>query len=170
MGRVTSGVSTCLYVMMCNIVLRDIVSVRKHIDKSRAPPVLINCKRVQYKCDYCGNDAWEKKSAYARKKRHFCSQNCYSKYRSEFLPKEEQPAYGAGHSPEERKIRIKCRSTTNHAIRDGHLKREPCMLCGNVNSEAHHKDYNKPLDVMWLCFKHHRMYHKNPNLLEQTHE
>lgn len=43
-----------------------------------------------------------------------------------------------------------------NAVRDGRLKRLPCEICGNPKSEAHHKDYRKPQDVQWLCFRHHR--------------
>ena len=41
-----------------------------------------------------------------------------------------------------------------------HLLRQPCEVCGVVNSEAHLDDYDKPLSVRWLCFKHHREHHK----------
>lgn len=27
------------------------------------------------------------------------------------------------------------------------------------NIYAHHKDYDKPLDVVWLCAHHHALYH-----------
>lgn len=44
----------------------------------------------------------------------------------------------------------------SNAIRDGRLQRQPCIYCGNEKAEAHHSDYNKPLDVIWVCFKCHR--------------
>jgi hypothetical protein len=45
------------------------------------------------------------------------------------------------------------------AVKSGLLKRQPCEVCGNADSEAHHDDYSKPLDVMWLCPKHHAERH-----------
>ncbi len=48
---------------------------------------------------------------------------------------------------------------TSNAIRDGRLIREPCEVCRGKKSEAHHEDYNKPLDVIWLCRKHHLERH-----------
>ena len=45
------------------------------------------------------------------------------------------------------------------AIRLGRLVRKPCEVCGAAKVEAHHDDYLKPLDVRWLCFKHHREAH-----------
>lgn len=46
-----------------------------------------------------------------------------------------------------------------NAIRDGRLKRQPCFVCGDENSQAHHEDYSKPLDVIWYCTKHHAERH-----------
>ena len=43
-----------------------------------------------------------------------------------------------------------------NAIKGGTLTRQPCEACGNPDSEAHHADYNRPLDVAWLCRPHHR--------------
>ena len=65
----------------------------------------------------------------------------------------------------QRKRRIKsrekyiARTMVRNAKRDGWLKRMPCEVCGEEKSQAHHDDYSKPLDVRWLCFKHHRELH-----------
>jgi hypothetical protein len=52
--------------------------------------------------------------------------------------------------------KYKARNLVNNALRDGVIHRKPCEVCGDHDSEAHHYDYSKPLDVHWLCFKHHR--------------
>lgn len=53
--------------------------------------------------------------------------------------------------------KAKARDAVNNAIRDGRLRKEPCFHCGSKTKiEAHHRDYLKPLDVQWVCFKCHR--------------
>lgn len=56
----------------------------------------------------------------------------------------------------------KARATTavSNAVRDGRLTRQPCEVCGATRAQAHHDDYSKPLDVRWLCTKHHAEWHK----------
>ena len=49
---------------------------------------------------------------------------------------------------------------TSNAIRHGKLVKMPCEVCGSVNVEAHHDDYNQPLAVRWLCVTHHAEHHK----------
>ena len=57
-------------------------------------------------------------------------------------------------------------SAVSNALRSGKLQKETCAVCGDENSQAHHNDYTKPLDVVWLCSKHHAQVHvderKNP--------
>lgn len=46
------------------------------------------------------------------------------------------------------------------AIRSGQLVPELCKICDDEKTVAHHEDYSKPLEVVWLCRKHHRARHK----------
>lgn len=46
------------------------------------------------------------------------------------------------------------------AIKFGRMTRMPCEVCGDAKSHAHHDDYSKPLDVIWLCHSHHMAHHK----------
>jgi len=48
---------------------------------------------------------------------------------------------------------------TSNAVRDGRLIKQPCEVCGEKKAQAHHDDYSKPLDVRWLCRKHHLGVH-----------
>lgn len=120
---------------------------------------------VKFKCDFCKKVCKDKKSHYKRKKRHFCSLHCYAIFRREKLPKEEHNRFGKGYSIEDRKKRIKARSILNHYLRDKKIPRPVCEVCGG-KAEAHHENYDKALEVRWLCFKHHRQLHTNPDLLK----
>lgn len=55
----------------------------------------------------------------------------------------------------------RARWLVNRAIQRGALVKNPCEVCGNTESEAHHCDYNKPLEVTWLCDNHHFEWHKH---------
>lgn len=46
------------------------------------------------------------------------------------------------------------------ALESGTLKKQPCEACGASRASAHHDDYSKPLDVRWLCAKHHADHHR----------
>lgn len=50
-------------------------------------------------------------------------------------------------------------SAVSRAIKDGTLTRQPCEVCGDIRSVAHHGDYLKPLEVRWLCAAHHADWH-----------
>jgi len=39
------------------------------------------------------------------------------------------------------------------------LKKQSCEVCGEIKALGHHDDYDKPLEVRWLCPKHHIELH-----------
>lgn len=76
----------------------------------------------------------------------------------------------------EYKKRRRVRSLVTAAINRGELTRPVvCELCKQCNGriEAHHSDYGKPLDVVWLCIPCHKKAHQsdspmNPKNVPQT--
>jgi hypothetical protein len=48
----------------------------------------------------------------------------------------------------------------NNAISKGEIVKGKCEQCKSVKTEAHHEDYSKPLEVKWLCNKHHTSLHR----------
>lgn len=46
------------------------------------------------------------------------------------------------------------------ALKSGLLERQNCEVCGALKVDAHHDDYSKPLEVIWLCREHHKQRHK----------
>lgn len=73
-------------------------------------------------------------------------------------------AYKASHGKSMKKYivnhpnRYAARNILNAALRDKKIEKWPCMVCGSA-SEAHHPDYDRPLDVVWLCDAHHKQAH-----------
>ena len=51
-------------------------------------------------------------------------------------------------------------NTVARALKSGLLQKENCKKYGEIKSEAHHEDYDKPLDIVWLCSKCHKQRHK----------
>ena len=46
-----------------------------------------------------------------------------------------------------------------YAIKAGKLLKGVCEVCKKKEVEAHHDDYYRPLEVRWLCRKHHLEVH-----------
>ncbi len=60
----------------------------------------------------------------------------------------------------ENRLKRKAHQAVAYAVQTGKLIRHPCERCGTTqNVVAHHEDYNKPLDVLWLCKYHHKERH-----------
>ena len=63
----------------------------------------------------------------------------------------------------EHKNKMIARRLLNNKVSRKNVVRGYCEVCGNNKAEAHHEDYLKPLEVTWLCKKHHVEKHKNKN-------
>ena len=36
----------------------------------------------------------------------------------------------------------------------------PCIVCNKEKAHAHHDNYSKPLEIIWLCHEHHMKHHE----------
>ena len=69
-------------------------------------------------------------------------------------------AYMRRYSKEPRlQERFHARWILSRAVKSGRIYRQPCVVCGRQPVDAHHPDYAKPLEVVWLCKPHHRIRH-----------
>tara|TARA_R110000824_G_C15208330_1_gene676350 strand:- start:1168 stop:1614 length:447 start_codon:yes stop_codon:yes gene_type:complete len=57
--------------------------------------------------------------------------------------------------------KVRARTMVSRHLRLGNMTRGKCEVGAECSGriEAHHDDYSKPLDVRWLCFRHHREHH-----------
>ncbi len=72
------------------------------------------------------------------------------------------PGYSARISRERRRRdpeKFHARATIQRLIRSGRLGRGKCVVCGASGADGHHSDYSKPLEVSWVCRKHHFAIH-----------
>lgn len=77
----------------------------------------------------------------------------YEEHKSEFFER-------AYKSKEKYGCEVVARKKVAQALKTGRLKKEPCEQCGKEKADAHHDDYNKPLQVRWLCRSCHISWHK----------
>ena len=103
-----------------------------------------------------------------------CTKNDSNKHRSKNLEKIREYDRARGKIPERIKTNTEInrawraedrRRTAAHnavarAIRNGSLFRLPCVRCAEKKSLAHHEDYDKPLEIIWLCQPCHKQRHK----------
>lgn len=84
----------------------------------------------------------------ARKEQDYCS-DCSGGSKANY---EAQIRHRAKH-PE----RHRARDLVNKRIQSGKsLFKKACIFCGK-DAEMHHQDYSRPLDVTWVCPRHHRL-------------
>jgi len=115
-------------------------------------------------CSVCGDEIIQDRKGRVKK---YCSRECYNYDR--VVNKEHNPnwkdgscvtAYGSQVAYRKRsREKRNARDRLGYAVETGKIKKLPCERCGNEKSEAHHHDYSKALDVIWLCKKCHSKEH-----------
>lgn len=127
-------------------------------------------RRNHHRCPACNRrrqKLWRdgKKAAGNPVKSNKMPREYHRKYEEEYWSDPKSRAARAARERRYRKIpalklKQSARWITNRAISVGILVRKPCEKCGAKKVDAHHDNYMKPLDVRWLCRKHHVEFHK----------
>jgi len=129
-------------------------------------------KMAKKACECCGEIFEGIKSRVESGRAKYCSSTCRAIVVSRANPREQRgannPNWRGGPKPNyyyTKKNRdpkkYNAQGKLQYAVRTGNIKRKPCQVCGELKVEGHHPDYDKPLDVIWLCRKHHIAAHKN---------
>lgn len=61
---------------------------------------------------------------------------------------------------QEDRRRMAAHNAVTRAVRKGDLVRSPCERCGRADSLGHHENYDRKLDVIWLCQPCHKKRHQ----------
>lgn len=85
---------------------------------------------------------------------HAWCKQCKNTYHRNW--RDENPDWMDGEPYQRHLTRVR----TRRAIVTGVLTRHPCQQCGSEQSQAHHDDYSKPLEVTWLCRPCHLEHHR----------
>jgi hypothetical protein len=56
-------------------------------------------------------------------------------------------------------IKYDAHLAVQRAVKNGDLAKQSCEVCGAVEVDAHHDQYDEPLRVRWLCRRHHMRLH-----------
>lgn len=94
-------------------------------------------------CGNCGNES--------REGQRYCNK-CHSEYMKTWRKKNPLSDL--------QKIKDTCRSYAGVYLRRGLITKKPCEICNSEGSQMHHEDYSKPLEIKWLCRRHHLDLHK----------
>lgn len=95
-------------------------------------------------CSVCGKK---------HERKHPYCLNCNARY-----ARENRPTHS--NLPPLQKKKAICRSYANVYLKRGLLEKKPCKYCGDEDSQMHHDDYDKPLEVDWVCRFCHLSVHR----------
>ena len=106
------------------------------------------------KCSQCCRE-----QAIENRRNNQARYNGYDMHRNKLPHRIEARAKVLARLKEERPEVYAAHYAVSNAIRDGKLEKKDCEVCG-YPAHAHHEDYSKPLEVVWLCHKHHMERHR----------
>ena len=107
----------------------------------------------------CANCGEEKKRSLFIGEAKYCTECKDSRKRIKSF---DRKTYMKNYSSSGKGLQLKCaKQVVYNMKRMGILVPKPCEVCGVDKVEAHHCDYNKPYEVMWLCKEHHTEWHQN---------
>jgi hypothetical protein len=160
------------------------LSARQAVAPTSAGPLITKsgkrlCGRTTDKpCERCGQIFRVQIAKLKRGEGRFCSRNCSADpsnfgTKSHKWTKDEAAVISrlggmasGGHNRIEvpyrhrHPDRRRAHSAVLRALRKGALVKSPCVDCGTSDRlHAHHEDYTKPLEVIWLCTFCHRARH-----------
>jgi len=98
-------------------------------------------QKKYFKEYYSRPEIQEKRKKYLKK---WCKNNRSLKQKDTATYREKHPEKTRAHW------------AVGNALRSGTLIKCPCEVCGDENSQAHHEDYSRPLEVRWFCDHHHK--------------
>lgn len=111
-------------------------------------------KTIDVICQCCGKTFFIAPAEHKREgKGKYCSYSCMGK-----ISKTNNGTKFKKTRAKNYHLQKKASYKVQKAIRDGNLTQELCEVCGKEGT-AHHDDYAKPLEVRWLCHRHHLMHH-----------
>jgi hypothetical protein len=119
-------------------------------------------KEKGYKiCHVCSSKEYQKRKVYIRNW-HIANRDRVRKYRIKYNNTKRKN--------ELNRFRDSVRGIVGRAIKTNKIQKKPCLVCGNSKSQAHHDDYNKPLEIKWFCPIHHREYEEKNHLRKKKYE
>lgn len=101
---------------------------------------------ITRQCSGCKGDLAERYG-----KQRYCKA-CHAKHMRKNRPKHSDL------KPEAR-MKANARAYANEYLRRGKIVKTDCIDCGDNNSQMHHPNYSKPLEIQWLCRPCHMQRH-----------
>lgn len=132
------------------------ISPEERLRRQTAPTrVCKRCKQERSRAEFSAH------KKYADGLNHWCKE-CFKDWkvtwmernRERVLRKNNERMKAAYRTPEGHMKAI-ARSRLHNAVLYGKIERKPCEVCGDERVHGHHDDYTRPLEVRWLCRKHH---------------